>query len=74
MDSSDGSADYSSHDSSVVSGDHTIIMAAAAAQQHYEALLRELHDGQRQLLAAHNLCQSLRKDNLALSENFEKVR
>ena len=73
MDSTEDSSGYDSPETSGLTRDASIFAAAAAAQQHYDALLSELQEGQRQLIAANGLCQKLRKDNLALSDNFEKV-
>ena len=56
-----------------MTGDQSIMRTLQAQQTGYEHLLRELQEGQQQLLAAHALCKSLRKDNLALTDNFDKV-
>jgi hypothetical protein len=74
MDSAEESSGYDSRETTGLTRDASIYAAAAAAQQHYDALLAELQDGQRQVIAANGLCQKLRKDNLALSSNFDKVR
>lgn len=73
-DYSDYSGVSGSPEPSGMTGDQSIMRTLQAQQTGYEHLLRELQEGQQQLLAAHALCKSLRKDNLALTENFDKVR